>query len=60
MAAGAIAPLQLLCSFKSDDLLPAFKLLLDVETHYPQGKQQKHVVCFKERPVKTHSVKGTC
>lgn len=43
MAAGAIAPLQLLGSFKSDDLLPAFKLFLDVETHHPEGKEQKHV-----------------
>lgn len=49
MAAGAIAPLQLLCSFKSDDLLPAFKLLLDVETHYPGGKKQKHVQCVLKK-----------
>lgn len=43
MAAGAIAPLQFLCNFKSDDLLPDFKLFLDVETHYPKGKKQKPV-----------------
>lgn len=61
MAAGAIAPLQLLCNLKSDDLLPAFKLFLDAETHYPKGKKQKHVQCvFKDRPVKTQSIKEMC
>lgn len=45
MAAGAIALLHLLHSFKRDDLLPAFKLSLDVETHCPQGEKQRRVRC---------------
>jgi len=49
MAAGAIAPLHSLRGFKSDDLLPAFKLSLDVETHCPKGEKQKRVQCVLKK-----------